>query len=64
MEEPRSPPHFNGVTSCYCSHIIIRYGYVEEIIKNDQFVSTIQEREDLFLLCCPDRFYEKGSFFF
>ncbi|KAL3566806.1 hypothetical protein D5086_032221 [Populus alba] len=32
MEEPRSPPHLNGVASCYCSHIIIRYGYVGESI--------------------------------
>jgi hypothetical protein len=45
MEESRSPTHLNGVTSCYCSHIIIRYGYVGEIMKNDRFVST-NSRED------------------
>jgi hypothetical protein len=63
MEESRSPTHLNGVTSCYCSHIIIRYGYVGEIMKNDRFVST-NSREDLFVLCCQIVFMKRVRFFF
>jgi hypothetical protein len=64
MEESRSPTHLNGVTSCYCSHIIIRYGYVGEIMKNDRFVSTNSRKRGPFRIVLPDRFYEKGSLFF
>jgi hypothetical protein len=56
MEESRSPTHLNGVTSCYCSLIIIRYGYVGEIIKNDQFVSKNSRKRGLFLIVLPRSF--------